>query len=265
MYSTFQLASKYIKYFFTASNGKGHGVHSPFVFDFITKVMNDRTKRGAYDTVEGLRKQLLLNDTILKIEDYGAGSTVSKSNERKVKDIARSALKPAKFGQLFYRVVEYYKPQTILELGTSLGVTTSYLASANATAKVYSCEGAREIAAVARKNFEKASLLNIEVVEGNFDETLSPALSKIEGIDLAYVDGNHRKDPTMNYFQQLLGKSHENSIFIFDDIHWSKDMEEAWKYIQVHPSVTLTLDLFFIGFVFFRKEQKVQQHFTIRF
>ena len=265
MYSYSQLALKYLQYYFTASNGKGHGVHSPFVFEFITKVMNDKRHFYAYDKIEDLRTDLLLDRRMLTIQDFGAGSNVSKSNERKVKDIARSALKPRKFGQLMFRMVDLYHLNTILELGTSLGITTSYLASGNALGKVYTFEGAHQIANIAKENFRELELGNIELIEGNFDETLPNQLERIKTIDLAFVDGNHRKQPTINYFEQLLKKVDKNSILIFDDIHWSEEMEEAWKYIQQHSSVTLTIDLFFIGIVFFRKEHKVQQHFSIRF
>jgi predicted O-methyltransferase YrrM len=265
MYSTFKLASKYLTWFLTASNGKGHGVHSPFVFDFITNVLNDDRTFYAYDDLENLRRSLLRNKKVLTIEDFGAGSVVSKSNQRKVRDIARSALKPKKFGQLMFRMVDYYKANTIVELGTSLGITTGYLASGNLKGQVYTFEGARQVAEVARQNFQKLSLNNIQVIEGNFDSTLQPNLHKITNVHFAFVDGNHRKEPTIQYFEQLLAKATEYSVFIFDDIHWSEGMEEAWKYIQQHPSVTLTIDLFFIGLVFFRKEQKVPQHFTVRF
>ncbi|MCY7422425.1 MAG: class I SAM-dependent methyltransferase [Chitinophagaceae bacterium] len=265
MYSLVKIASKYIRYFLFASNGKGHGVHSPFVFDFIKNVLNDKRQFYAYESVEGVRKQMITNDTVVTITDYGAGSTVSKSNERKVNSIARASLKPAKYGQLLFRIANYYKSKTIVELGTSLGVTTAYLASANPSGKVLTFEGADEVSNIASQNFEHLGLNNIEVIEGNFDNTLIGALQKLSSVDLAFVDGNHRKEPTLNYFYQLLEKANESSIFIFDDIHWSKTMEEAWDEIRHHASVTLSIDLFFIGLVFFRPEQKKQQHFTVRF
>ena len=265
MYSAFQLALKFSRYYLTSSNGKGHGIHSPFVFNFVTKVLNDKGIYSVYDKIENLRNELTQKDETLTIEDFGAGSTTSKSNKRKVGDIARSALKPKKFGQLMYRMVQHYKPSTIIELGTSLGVTASYLAPADSNAILYTFEGAKEIAAIAKKNFEQLNSNNIELIHGNFDDTLPGQLSKLSVVDFAFVDGNHRKKPTLNYFNQLLEKANENSILIFDDIHWSKEMEEAWKEIQQHPSVTLSIDLFFIGIVFFRKEQKVPQHFSIRF
>jgi predicted O-methyltransferase YrrM len=265
MYSPFQLGIRYLKYYFTASNGKGHGMHSPFVFSLITKVMNDDRHFYAYENIEKLRAALLADETKLTIEDFGAGSRVKKSNVRSVKDIAYSSLKPKKFGQLLFRIVAEYEPASILELGTSLGITTAYLASAKANATVVTMEGAREVAAAAKNNFHQLSLTNIELVEGNFDETLPSTVQKMKSIDMAFVDGNHRYEPTVRYYRELLPAMHEHSILVFDDIHWSKEMEQAWDEIKNDPAVTLSVDLFFIGLVFFRKENKAKQHFTIRF
>lgn len=265
MYSSVELAAKYFKYYFTSSNGKGHGVHSPFVFNFITHILNDKRTFYAYDQLEKLRKELSTDKKLLTIEDFGAGSAIYKSNQRRICDIAKSSLKPKKFSQLMFRMINYYKINTIVELGTSLGITTGYLALGNLQGQVYTLEGATEVAEVARQNFKKLSLTNIELIEGDFDNALPNLLNRISTIDFAFVDGNHRKVPTIQYFEQLLAKATEYSVFIFDDIHWSREMEEAWNYIQQHKKVTLTIDLFFIGLVFFRKEQKVPQHFSIRF
>jgi len=265
MYNHFQLAKKYLSYQLTASNGKGHGVHSPFVFEFITKVLRDKKEYDSYRKIESIRKELLNHPQIIHVDDFGAGSTIMKMNERKVKDIARSSLKPKKFAQLLFRIVNYYKPEVIVELGTSLGVTTSYLASCNQNAKIYTCEGAEKIAAVAQNNFNQLGLQNIELISGNFDNTLPPLLSRLNTIDFAFIDGNHRKEPTLNYFYQLLSHSTNSTILIFDDIHWSKEMEAAWHEIQQHPSVTLTIDLFFIGIVCMNDAIKVKQHFSVRY
>jgi predicted O-methyltransferase YrrM len=227
--------------------------------------LNDDRSFYAYNTIEARRAALVKDSTVLTIEDFGAGSTVTKSNKRKVSDIAKSALKPKKFGQLLFRMANYYSSKTILELGTSLGITTSYLASGNLRGAVYTFEGAKEVAAVAKQTFAANEVKNIELIQGNFDLTLPKKLTTLPVIDLAFLDGNHRKEPTLRYFQQLLPKTNEDSILVFDDIHWSEEMEAAWEEIKQHPSVTLTIDLFFIGLVFFRKEQKVKQHFVVRF
>jgi predicted O-methyltransferase YrrM len=265
LYSAFQLAKKYLHYYITASNGKGHGVHSPFVFDFITNVLNDKKQYYCYGVIEKQRQALLSDESVIEIEDFGAGSAVMKSNKRVVKKIAASSLKPKKFAQLLFRIVHYYQPSNILELGTSLGITTCYLAEGNKQANVFTCEGSTSIATIAKKNFDKLQLTYIELVQGNFAATLQPLLDKIGTIDLAFIDGNHRKIPTIDYFQKLLQHAHSNTILIFDDIHWSAEMEEAWSLILQHSAVTMSIDLFFIGLIFINPDFKVKQHFSIRF
>lgn len=265
MYSSFRTAFKYFQYYFNSSNGKGHGVHSPFVFEFITKILNDKTNYSEYEIAEKLRKRLLNDQTILEVEDFGAGSSISKTNKRTIASIAKNAAKPKKYGQLLYRIVKHYQPQTILELGTSLGITTSYLSLAKPDTKIITMEGSSAIANKAKENFGTLELKNIELIEGNFDNTLSSVLNGIPTIDLAFIDGNHRQEPTERYFQQLLPHINNDSILIFDDIHWSKEMEQAWETIKKHEAVHCSIDLFFIGIVFFRREFKEKQHFSIRF
>lgn len=265
MYSRFQLARKYLHYYLTASNGKGHGIHSPFVYDFVRNVLNDHKSYPVYEATEKIRRQLLHDTTTIEVADFGAGSSVIKTNTRIVQAIAASSLKPKKYAQLLHRIVSYYKPQQVLELGTSLGVTSAYLAAGNAAGKLFTCEGSVSIAAIARKNFQQLGLDNIELTEGDFADTLSPLLKKMQNVDLAFIDGNHRKDPTLEYFEQLLRHTSPHTILIFDDIHWSSDMEQAWAVIKEHPQVTLTIDLFFIGIVLINPDFKTTQHFTIRF
>lgn len=265
MYSPYQLATKYFRYYFTASNGKGHGIHSPFVFELVTKVLSDKNQYTDYEPIELLRKKLLQNKTVLRIEDFGAGSTKGLSKQRTVQQITASSLKKPKYAQLLYRLVKYFQPQQILELGTSLGITTAYLAAAKKDAEVITMEGSVALTFTAERNFQDLQLNNIKVITGNFDHTLKPAISQLPALNFVFIDGNHRKEPTLNYFQQLLEKSTESTVIVFDDIHWSMEMEEAWEVIKQHPSVTLTIDLFFIGLVFFRREQLEKEHFVIRF
>jgi predicted O-methyltransferase YrrM len=265
MFTKFQLAKKYIQYYLAASNGKGHGIHSPFVFDFVKNVLNDKTVYSDYQPIEQKRKALLIDNTVIDVEDFGAGSSIINTNKKVVSDIAASSLKPKKYAQLLYRMVQYYKPETIVELGTSFGITTAYLASANKTSKVFTCEGSGAIASIAKQNFEALQLNNVQLTEGDFTQTLSPLLSNLKTFDFAFVDGNHRKQPTLDYFKQLLKHAVPNSILIFDDIHWSAEMEEAWNTIKQHPAVTLTIDLFFIGIVFINPHFKIPQHFVLRF
>ena len=272
MYSKGQLAAKYFSYYLKASNGKGHGMHSPFVYDFIINVLNDDRDFYAYSAVEELRKRLLKDERIIKVDDFGAGSTQLTSSKRKVCDIARSSLKPKKYAQLLFRMVDYYQPKTILEIGTSLGITSAYLAMACKQSKLVTMEGAGSIAAIAQTNFNKLGLSNIELVKGNFDETLLSVIGQLSPngvlrttVNFVFIDGNHRKEPTLRYFEQILPCTNNNTILVFDDIHWSEEMEQAWKQVKKNPQVTATIDLFFIGIVLLRNEFKEKQDFTIRF
>lgn len=265
MYSSIQLAKKYLHYYLTALNGKGHGMHSPFVFQFILHVLNNQSGYQPPEEIEVARQRLLHDDRLLAIEDFGAGSRIAKRKQRKVSELARHALKSQKYAQLLFRLVKYYQPRTILELGTSLGITTSYLSKGNLAANIITIEGSESIAAIAKENFSSLGLTNIEQRTGNFDNLLSSIIHHQSSIDLAYLDGNHRYEPTVRYFKQLLPALHNDSILVFDDIHWSAEMEKAWREIQEDPAVKCTVDVFFLGFVFFRKEFKEKQHFTIRF
>ena len=265
MYSKGQLLLKYLQYYFTASNGKGHGMHSPFVFEFIAKILNDKTVYLEYEKVETLRNQLLNDNTVLEVEDLGAGSVIAKKSKRSISSIAKNAANPKKFGQLLFRMIKHYQPATIFELGTSLGITTSYLSLAKPDGRLITMEGSKEIAEVAKRNLKSLKAGNTEIVEGNFDNTLSSVVSRLSTVDFAFIDGNHRKEPTERYFKELLAKTNNNSILVFDDIHWSSEMESAWETIKKDAAVTCSIDLFFIGIVFFRKEFKEKQHFVIRY
>ncbi len=265
MYNHFQLAKKYLHYYFSASNGKGHGVHSPFIFDFIKHIKNDKKIYDCYRPIEQLREQLLRNNTEITVTDFGAGSSIIKSNKRMVKKMAASSLKPKKFAQLLFRMVRYYQPNNIVELGTSFGITTSYLASGNPEGNMYTCEGSPTIAGMAQQHFDLLHLHNVHLKEGDFSETLPSLLAEIQTVDLAFIDGNHRKEPTLQYFRELLSFSRASTILIFDDIHWSSEMESAWQEIKDYPSVTQSIDLFFIGIVFFKSSFLAKQHFVVKF
>ena len=179
MYSAFQLAKKYFSYYFKAKNAKGHGVHSPFVFDFIIHILSDTKKYECYHKIEFLRNQLLKNNTILEVEDFGAGSAVIPFKNRKVKDIANSSLKKKKYAQLLFKIANYYQSKTIVELGTSFGISTCYLASAHVDSKVFTFEGSHNIARIALNNFKQAGFNNIDLIEGNFEKTLPSIMDKI--------------------------------------------------------------------------------------
>jgi len=265
MYSTYRLALKYVQYLLHAGNGKGHGIHSPFVYEFVTEVLQDQRQFYAYPAIEGLRERMLSNYKEVDTGQFGAGSAAAKASKRRIADIAKTAAKRRKYGQLLYRIVDHYQPNTILELGTSLGLSSAYLAAGNLGAGVFTLEGSSDLAAQARQNFDALGLQNIEVINGDFDQELPKLLSRLPSLDLAFIDGNHRKAPTLKYFDLLCQQLSPSAVLIFDDVHWSREMEEAWLHIQADPRTMLSVDLFFLGIVFFNTDFKQKQHFVIRF
>ena len=253
---------RYFRYLL-AAKGK-HSAQAPFLYSFITKVLNAKKEDENCKKIETLRKELCISKQIIQITDFGAGSSINNSKKRRVKDVAQNSAKNVKFGQLLYRICRNFKPKNIIELGTSLGVSTCYLAKANPSAQVFTFEGCSETAAIAKKNFNNLNLENIDITIGDFKETLTQKLEEIKNVDLAFVDGNHQEKPTIAYFEEILKFSSNESIFIFDDIHWSCGMENAWNYIKSHQRTTLSIDLFFVGIVFVKTELS-KEHFTIRF
>ena len=241
---------KYIKFLTKARNTKGHGVHSPFVFDFLSNVIYTKNEFYVFNSIESIRKDLNQNHQELFIKDLGTGV----DRKAMISNIARKSLQKRKYAQLFFRIIHQYRFQNILELGTSLGVTTAYLAANSGKTKCITLEGSPEIAAVARENFNKLNLNNIQIIEGNIDDTLTEALNLHEKVDFVLIDANHQSKAVLNYFELIIQHSSTNTILVIDDIYWSDDMEVAWETIKNHPKVTTTIDLFQLGIVFLKHD-----------
>ena len=253
------IIKSYIKFLWNSTNS--HGVHSPFVFDLVCKCFYDKTDYPAYETLKKYRNSLLQNKNTIKVTDFGAGSRVFKSNTRAINQIAQNAGISRSDAKLLYRTVNYFQPKNILEIGTSLGLATSAL-SLNNFGEVTTLEGCQETAKVAQVQFKKFNF-KINSVVTKFESYLKNYQLSTTNYQLIYFDGNHSKEATLNYFELLLPTISNETVWIFDDIHWSAGMEEAWEIIKKHPKVTVTIDAFQWGFVFFRKEQE-KEHFVIR-
>jgi predicted O-methyltransferase YrrM len=258
-YNMFYQITQYLKFLLKSSNQ--HGVHSPFVYHLVTKCFYDKTNYEAYKDIINYKKGLLKNNTKIKITDLGAGSLVTAQKERVVSEISKNAGSTIKRAKLFYRLASYLQPQSVLELGTSLGIATNAMSLGNPTSNITTIEGCSNISEFSKSNFKNYNLKNVKLITGDFNDVTKTLTSNT--YDLIFFDGNHQKIPTLNYFETLLETAHNDSVFIFDDIYWSKDMAEAWGTIKKHPKVTVTVDTFFWGFVFFRKEQ-VKEDFVIR-
>jgi predicted O-methyltransferase YrrM len=253
----FQIKS-YLKFLWHSKNE--HAVHSPFVFKLITKCFYDNKSKPEYVFLKEYRNSLLKNHNTIEVTDFGAGSKVFKSNTREISKIAKTAGISPKRAELLFKIVNYFQPHTILEIGTSLGLATSALSLGNLKAKITTLEGCPETAKLAEEQFKKFGLININLAVTEFNAYL-----KLQTLNfkLIYFDGNHSKKATLEYFEILLPTITNETVWIFDDIHWSSEMEEAWEIIKKHPKVTVTIDTFQWGLVFFRREQP-KEHFTIR-
>ncbi|OEK08831.1 methyltransferase [Flavivirga aquatica] len=253
--------TQYIKFLFRSTNQ--HGVHSPFVFNLVTQCFYDKTNYTAYKDIINYKKELLKNKTKIIVTDLGAGSQVMKQSERIVSKIAKNAGTTNKRAKLLYRLSNYFKPNTVLELGTSLGIATHAISIGNTDTKtnITTVEGCTNTFKFTKNNLKKHTSANINIINADFN-VLTKELSS-NNYDFIFFDGNHQKEATLNYFETLLQTANNDSVFIFDDIYWSQGMTEAWKTIKNHPKVTVSIDTFFWGLVFFRKEQ-VKEHFSIR-
>lgn len=254
--------SNFIWYWLTAVNE--HSLHSPFIYDLYTKTIKASFSSEDFNSIEGIRQELITSNEQIEVNQLGATSKVNNSDIRPVSAIAKKGLSEQCFSQLLYGLIRNYDCRNIIELGTSFGINTLYLAT-NPNVDVVTFEGCKNTASIASGNFKTLSYNNIELIEGNIDNTLSEYInhSSID-IDLAFMDANHKYEPTMKYFELLLTRIHENSIIIIDDIYWSKGMTEAWKEIKNHPRVSITVDLFKAGIVFFKPEL-TKEHFRLMY
>ncbi|PWK18647.1 O-methyltransferase [Xanthomarina spongicola] len=253
----FYQQKQYIQFLLKSTNQ--HGVHSPFVYDLVTNCFYDSKVYPEYKDLKDYRTALLANKNTLEITDLGSGSKVTNNTSRAISSIAKHSGTSFKRTKLLFRLSKYFQFQNILELGTSLGIATQAIHLGNPVAQITSIEGCPNISNTAKSNLSKNK--NVKLLVGDFDSHIE----KIEqnSFDFVFFDGNHNKEATLRYFEKLLPKTHNNTLFIFDDIYWSKDMTEAWETIKKHPKVSVTIDTFFWGFVFFRTEQ-VKEDFVIR-
>lgn len=261
--SSASLIKQYISYYLKA---KGlHGLHSPFVFDLAKNVLNDHHKYPEYELLLKQRKRLMSNRNLIETVDFGskAGNKAFTTYRERVQKLTKQRSHSVHCNQLLFRLSRYFKPQFVLEFGTATGIGTAALALGNPDAKVITLEGCASIASIASSGFEALDITNTEIVIGNFNTVLADVIDRFPKLDMVFFDGNHQKIPTLDYFHHCLTKAHNDSVFIFDDIHWSDEMNDAWYEIKQHKDVTVSIDLFHFGLVFFNKSLS-KQHFILK-
>jgi len=228
----FNYIKRYLSYLIKGKSK--YYIHSPFVYQLVSEVIQDDRHFYAFDEIE------------------------------EIKDIAKHASASHKKGKLLFNVAHHFNSKQILELGTSLGLSTAYLAKVSSKNSITTVEACGNTAKEAQANLNTLHLNNVHLIKNTFEKAIPVLLNKKEPFDLIYFDGNHRKEATLQYFNQLLSLKKESSIFVFDDINWSDGMHEAWIEITAHPAVSVSVDLFQVGLVFFKSDQ-ANQHFQLWF
>jgi predicted O-methyltransferase YrrM len=259
----FLRAGHYIRFIVTAGHRKGHGIHPPFAYELVSKVLFDREYKEAYDQLKNLRNTLKRNKTNLHVSSIGVNSKHFTGNTRRIGQLLKHSSIQSKYSKFFYRIAEYYRPNTIIELGTSIGVSTLSFALGNPKAKVLTIEGNSALCNFAGELFKAEGVNNITLFEGDFDEHLQIINTDYPPPDLVFIDGNHSKEATLRYFKFFVHWM-EEGFLIFDDINWSAGMQEAWKDIVDDERAQITFDLFRMGIVV-RRKQVTPGHYRIRF
>ncbi len=239
-----------------------HGIHSPFLFLMYNEVVRPKKKFSTNTKAEQIRKSLLKNQNFIENVDLGAGSKKNNGAQIQISQIAKHALKPKKQAQLIARLVQFIQPKKIIELGTSFGISTLYMADAAPHAEIHTIEGNPHIRNIAVQNFKETGYVNIISHEGDFDEIL-PKLITNKEFDLWFIDGNHTYEATLRYFEMAMNSKKDNLCILFDDIYWSEGMQKAWEEICAKPDVSLSLDLFHLGIIF-KKSALTKEHYYIR-
>ena len=237
----------YARFLLRSRNTMGYGIHSPYLFYIARTIIPETAGYYCFEEVERVRRELLRDNTEISVEDSGKGV----DDKHQVAEVAKVTLKSQKKAQLLFRLVNLLKAQTIVELGTSLGITTAYLALPNKEAKVWTFEESKDLLKIAKQNWKGLGIKNIEAVQGNLEDTLARESANWSTVDFAFLDANHRQEPTLRYFDILASHAGEKSIFVIDDIRHSREMWEAWKAICEREDVTARMDLGTMGLVFF--------------
>ncbi len=235
-----------------------HSLHSPFFFDFYSKVIKGKHD-DSFIEVEKTRDRLLSNRSMVNVKDLGAPSSHFKTNDRTISQVASTSLTKEKQCALFFRIVKYFNAKNIVELGTSMGITTLYLSRAEGS-KVTTFEGNPDMINIALTNFDYFKQKNITLVKGNIDETLHDYLQNPAKIDFALIDANHRYEPTVRYFNLLARRMGDHGVMVIDDIYYSEEMARAWNELKKHDLVYGSIDLFHCGILFFDLNLN-KQHF----
>jgi predicted O-methyltransferase YrrM len=236
----------YLKYWLFKEDK--YSLQSPFLFRIYQELLIFLSERKESDLdIEEIRNDLLNSAVTIKVDDFGAGSKKVNTQIRRISDITKYSTSSRKFAQVYQYFCMLTPAKTVLELGTCMGLTSRYL-SRITSGTTFTFEGSEEIKAIAMGS---ESFENLNFIQGKINETLPGILRQVDHVDFALIDANHTYDGTMNAYNQIKEKVLPTSILAIGDIHWSPEMETAWKEISNQEEVKLSLDFFECGIIFF--------------
>lgn len=237
-------------------------VHSPFFYAFIKEVAFNNKHYYIFDKIEHLKNHLKQNDELIEVKDFGAGSKVNDSNKRSISSILTSAAIPHNKAKVLFHLVRHFGCKQILELGTNLGIGTSYLASPSSQSHVTSIEGCPNIFKLATHNLNQFGFNNIRLINDEFSNAIENLVSENAVFDLIFIDGNHSYDATWKYYSLLKSCHSNNAIIVIDDIFWSKGMNEVWQKIRSQKEVAASIEMFDLGIIMMDKNTP-KKHFSL--
>lgn len=256
--------SGYLKYILFSGHRRGHRIHSPFVFDLVSRIFRNKIDDDIVFNIEKLRARLISDKRLISVRDLGTGAGSSIVNLRKVSEIAKYSSIPKKYGVLLSNLAAEFGKPLIVEFGTSFGISTMYMAVSCSDTMIYTMEGCPAKVEIATGNFKKAGLNNIKTFTGPFEESMPAIIKQGNKPGLVFIDGNHRKEPVLKYFKQMAEISDSKTVIVIDDINYSVEMRDAWEEIKGFEEVSVTIDIFRMGIVFFR-EGISQRDYVIRY
>ncbi|MFN8398219.1 MAG: class I SAM-dependent methyltransferase [Bacteroidia bacterium] len=242
-----------------------HGVHSPFVYDFVTQVLPHKGSATGR-RIEADRREAKRDTSRVEIVDYGAGygGIALPVIQKSIAQVVRSSARGRWEGELLRRIVRYYDRKSALELGTNLGFSTRYISDGlSADAELISIEGSEQLSKYAARALGETPH-RLRLLVGEFTQVLRDQIDwGAVQPDFVLLDGNHRREPTLDYVNFLLPKMAQGGILIVDDINWSAEMAQAWQEVIELERVTVSLDLFHMGVCFLDRPQ-AKEHFRLR-
>ena len=249
----FYYVKKYLDYILFSSHKRGHGIHSPFVFNLITKVFRNKINPDVVFNIEKIRQMMISDKRLINVNDYGSGTEGTRGTLRKITEIKKHSTIPKRYGLLLAALSREFGKPGMIAVGTSLGLSPLYLAAGSPDVTVHLIESHPEILEIVKDNIVSSEPGNISLYTGKFEEALAEIANKGIKPGLFFIDGDHSNEKMLRYFKKVAEMGDRNSLIVLNDINGSAEMGETWKKIKKHEKVSLTVDIFRMGLVFFRE------------